>query len=93
MRRGPAALQVGGWRADGLGRSPIFVIVSVRSFVDKDPGEEGVHDWLRSHRDDRLRYEEAKRELAARTWKYTQNYADAKTKVVQEILARAHRQP
>lgn len=50
-------------------------------------------DWLRSHPDDRLRYEEAKRKLAARTWKYTQNYADAKTKVVQEILARAHRQP
>lgn len=48
-------------------------------------------DWLRSHPDHRLRYEEAKRELAARTWKYTQNYADAKTKVVQEILARAHR--
>lgn len=48
-------------------------------------------DWLRSHPDDRRRYEEAKRELAARTWKYTQNYADAKTKVVQEILARARR--
>jgi len=29
-----------------------------------------------------------KRELAARTWKYVQNYADAKSKVVEEILAR-----
>jgi GrpB-like predicted nucleotidyltransferase (UPF0157 family) len=46
-------------------------------------------DWLRNHADDRLLYEETKRELAARTWKYTQNYADAKTKVVEEILARA----
>jgi GrpB-like predicted nucleotidyltransferase (UPF0157 family) len=48
-------------------------------------------DWLRIHADDRLLYEETKRELAARTWKYTQNYADAKAKVVQEILARAPR--
>lgn len=48
-------------------------------------------DWLRIHADDRLLYEETKRELAARTWKYTQNYADAKAEVVQEILARARR--
>ena len=46
-------------------------------------------DWLRDHRDDRLLYEETKRKLAARTWRYTQNYADAKSEVVQEILARA----
>jgi GrpB-like predicted nucleotidyltransferase (UPF0157 family) len=48
-------------------------------------------DWLRNHVDDRLLYEDTKRELAARTWKYTQNYADAKSAVVQEILARARR--
>jgi GrpB-like predicted nucleotidyltransferase (UPF0157 family) len=48
-------------------------------------------DWLRIHSDDRLLYEETKRELAARTWKYTQNYADAKAEVIQEILARARR--
>jgi GrpB-like predicted nucleotidyltransferase (UPF0157 family) len=46
-------------------------------------------DWLRTHDDDRLLYEETKRVLAARTWKYKQNYADAKSKVVQEILAKA----
>jgi GrpB-like predicted nucleotidyltransferase (UPF0157 family) len=46
-------------------------------------------DWLRDHADDRSLYEATKRELAARTWKYTQNYADAKSEVVQEILARA----
>ncbi len=46
-------------------------------------------DWLRVHDDDRRLYEETKRELAARTWKHTQNYADAKSEVVQEILARA----
>lgn len=46
-------------------------------------------DWLRTHDDDRLLYEETKRELAARPWKRTQDYADAKSQVIQEILARA----
>jgi GrpB-like predicted nucleotidyltransferase (UPF0157 family) len=46
-------------------------------------------DWLRTHDDDRDLYERAKRELAAREWKYVQNYADAKSAVVAEILARA----
>ena len=48
-----------------------------------------MRDWLRAHEDDRELYERTKRELAQRTWKYTQNYADAKTAVVEEILARA----
>lgn len=46
-------------------------------------------DWLRSHDDDRDLYLRAKRELAAREWRYVQNYADAKSAVVREILARA----
>jgi GrpB-like predicted nucleotidyltransferase (UPF0157 family) len=46
-------------------------------------------DWLRMHPEDRDRYERVKRELAARTWRHTQHYADAKTDVVEEILARA----
>jgi len=45
-------------------------------------------DWLRTHDDDRDRYEHAKRELVAQTWKYVQNYADAKTAVIKEIAAR-----
>jgi GrpB-like predicted nucleotidyltransferase (UPF0157 family) len=48
-------------------------------------------DWLRNHAADRMLYEDTKRKLAARTWKYTQNYADAKTEIVQQILARARR--
>jgi len=48
-------------------------------------------DWLRNHANDRLLYEESKRKLAAQTLKYTQNYADAKSAVVHEILARARR--
>ena len=47
-------------------------------------------DWIRRNEADRLLYERTKRELACKTWKYTQNYADAKTAVVEEILARAH---
>jgi GrpB-like predicted nucleotidyltransferase (UPF0157 family) len=46
-------------------------------------------DHLRSNSGDRALYEATKRELASRTWKYTQHYADAKSKVVEEIMARA----
>jgi GrpB-like predicted nucleotidyltransferase (UPF0157 family) len=49
----------------------------------------GFRDWLRAHDDDRDLYLAAKRELAQRQWKYVQNYADAKSAVVREILARA----
>jgi len=46
-------------------------------------------DHLRAHRDDRERYERTKRALAARRWRHVQNYADAKTDVVEEIMSRA----
>jgi GrpB-like predicted nucleotidyltransferase (UPF0157 family) len=46
-------------------------------------------DWLRGHPADRDRYAAAKRELAARAWKYVQHYADAKTPVIQAIMAKA----
>ena len=46
-------------------------------------------DWLRTHSDDRDLYLRTKRDLAAKDWKYVQNYADAKSEVIQEILARA----
>jgi GrpB-like predicted nucleotidyltransferase (UPF0157 family) len=46
-------------------------------------------DWLRANPDERLLYEQTKRELAARTWKFVQYYADAKTEVVEAIIARA----
>lgn len=48
-------------------------------------------DWLRTHEEDRLRYEETKRALAARTWRHVQDYADAKSGIIQEILACALR--
>lgn len=49
----------------------------------------GFRDWLRTHPDDRELYEQTKRDLARQTWAYVQNYADAKTPVVEQIVARA----
>jgi GrpB-like predicted nucleotidyltransferase (UPF0157 family) len=49
----------------------------------------GFRDRLRAHPDDRDLYERTKRELATRTWRHVQHYADAKTGVVEEIIARA----
>jgi hypothetical protein len=46
-------------------------------------------DWLRTNAADRELYARTKRELATRDWKYMQQYADAKTAVVREIMARA----
>ena len=46
-------------------------------------------DWLRSHPRERDLYLQTKLALAQREWPETQAYADAKTDVVREILARA----
>ena len=46
-------------------------------------------DRLRTDDDERLLYEQAKRDLAAREWTYVQHYADAKGQVVEAIIARA----
>jgi len=50
---------------------------------------QAFRDHLRRSAEDRARYEQAKRALAARRWKYTQHYADAKSVVVEEILVNA----
>jgi GrpB-like predicted nucleotidyltransferase (UPF0157 family) len=49
----------------------------------------GFRDHLRSSDTDRTLYADTKRELASRHWKYVQEYADAKTDVVEAIIARA----
>ena len=46
-------------------------------------------DWLRHNDADRGVYEAAMRELAQRVWPTKQDYADAKTDVIEAILARA----
>jgi len=45
-------------------------------------------DRLRADGADRRRYEETKRRLAARNWSRVQDYADAKSHVVEAIIAR-----
>jgi GrpB-like predicted nucleotidyltransferase (UPF0157 family) len=46
-------------------------------------------DRLRRDPAERARYQRVKRELAERDWTYVQQYADAKTEVVEAIIARA----
>jgi GrpB-like predicted nucleotidyltransferase (UPF0157 family) len=45
-------------------------------------------DWLRSNAEDRDLYERTKRDLAEKEWSDVEGYADAKTAVIEEILAR-----
>ena len=46
-------------------------------------------DRLRDHPGDREHYQQVKHELATRDWTYVQEYADAKSEVVDSIIARA----
>jgi GrpB-like predicted nucleotidyltransferase (UPF0157 family) len=46
-------------------------------------------DRLRTDESDRKLYERTKRELTKKKWKFGQNYADAKSAVVEEIMTRA----
>lgn len=50
----------------------------------------GFRDHLRSDSRDRELYERTKRELARREWSFLQDYADAKSQVVEEIIARVN---
>ena len=46
-------------------------------------------DWLRSNAADRDLYARTKAALSEKEWTYVQNYADAKTAVIEGIIARA----
>ena len=46
-------------------------------------------DHLRSHPEERDLYLTTKQELSRRTWERVQDYADAKSEVVEQIIARA----
>ncbi|HKS46813.1 MAG TPA: GrpB family protein [Amycolatopsis sp.] len=48
-----------------------------------------LRNHLRRNESDRALYANTKRELASRTWKHIQNYADAKSPVIDDILAHA----
>src|SRR5215472_9970904 len=45
-------------------------------------------DWLRTNEADRELYAQSKRTLAQQEWNYTQDYADVKAPVIEEILSR-----
>lgn len=66
---------------------------NVNLHVYRDGCVQGARDivfrqWLRDHDEDRDLYERTKRELAGKVWKYMQNYADAKTDVIEDIRTR-----
>lgn len=68
----------------------------VHVWSEGDPEIDAVllfREWLRTHPDDRVRYESVKRELITREWGDMQDYADAKTDIVSEIMRRARCQP
>ena len=68
--------------------------INLHVFSDGDDEIERMlvfRDWLRTNPEDRSRYLRAKRRLARRNWKYTQNYADAKSKVVESIIRKARK--
>jgi len=50
-------------------------------------------DWLRTNPADRDRYLAVKRELAERNWTNVQQYAEAKSDIIADILARASAPP
>jgi GrpB-like predicted nucleotidyltransferase (UPF0157 family) len=80
-----------GWLAHRLFRTP-GRDVHLHVFSAECPETDRMvlfRDWLRSSAADRELYARTKRELAARNWKYMQQYADAKTDVVTAIMARA----
>ena len=66
--------------------------INLHTFSDGSP-EIGrmlaFRDRLRTHDDERVRYLQTKRELAARHWVFVQDYADAKGEVVEGIIRRA----
>jgi GrpB-like predicted nucleotidyltransferase (UPF0157 family) len=51
-----------------------------------------LRDRLREDPAERQLYERTTRELASRTWKYVQDYADAKSDVIERIISRARAQ-
>ena len=79
-----------GWYEHRLFKGP-DTDINLHVFSEACPEIERMvrfRDHLRTNEADRIAYERTKRELARRTWKYLQNYADAKTDVIEEMLAR-----
>jgi GrpB-like predicted nucleotidyltransferase (UPF0157 family) len=65
--------------------------VQIHVFTAGSPEVERMlafRDRLRTRPEERELYERTKRELAARDWDYVQDYADAKSAVVEKIISR-----
>ncbi len=81
------------WHEHRMFRGPVDTNVNLHCFSDGCPEILRMvrfRDRLSESDADRRLYERAKRDLAANIWTLVQSYADAKTAVVEEILARAH---
>ena len=69
---------------------------NIHIFTAADPEIERMvefRDRLRKHDDDRELYAAVKRRLAPRRWRHIQHYADAKSGVIEQILAWARDSP
>jgi GrpB-like predicted nucleotidyltransferase (UPF0157 family) len=80
-----------GWHQHRLFKGP-DTDINLHVFSAASPETDRMvrfRDRLRTEPADRELYLGTKRELAARTWTYVQQYADAKTTVIGETLARA----
>jgi len=66
--------------------------INLHVFTDGEPEVDRMvafRDWLRTHDEDRVRYEQVKRELAVKTWRHVDHYAEAKSAVIKDVLAKA----
>lgn len=64
-------------------------VLSPRYAAEEIHRMRSFRDWLRTNENDRTLYATTKRQLSTQEWRYVQDYADAKTTVVEEILTRA----
>jgi GrpB-like predicted nucleotidyltransferase (UPF0157 family) len=71
------------------GRDPKVNLHAFSADCEEIPRMLAFRDWMRTHREDRDLYEREKRRLAERHWDTMQDYADAKTEIVREIVGRA----
>ena len=95
---GSMALRIehaGSTSVPGLAAKPIIdIVINLHVFSAGCPEIDRMlmfRDWLRHNEDDRELYARTKLALAAKQWSYLQEYADAKTAVVEETMARAER--
>ena len=71
------------------GRDPKVNLHAFSADCEEIPKMLAFRDWLRTRPEDRALYEREKRRLAEQTWVTMQDYADAKTDIVREIVGRA----